>query len=306
MQTSIPGNDVEPVPAKRRAPGPFEDHLGRVHVWPALPLYAGIIIGLVVVFDPRLIPMPSEWGSIVATVIASIVLLVWWFRVVRPRGVPARDMLGPRLNARGWVLALGLALADLISKLALIVVIVALHGEPLGVLTPRSSPVALTTLGIMPLLATLFCDVILTPVVEEVLFRGTLFRKWRLRWGAGKAALASSVVFGLLHQDAIGATATGLLYVTVYTRSRTLWSCIAIHVLNNGIAKLGRIDGALEQMKSLAESLSTGPAAIALGLVGAVTTVCLALYIRSGWRTLDDPLPPTPLPAGVALAPSTP
>ncbi|MET0412676.1 MAG: hypothetical protein ABW217_15335, partial [Polyangiaceae bacterium] len=108
--TCVPSN-AEPVPAERRAPEPFEEHLRRVHVWPVLPLYAGIIIGLVFLFDPRVAPLPDRWDSIVSTVAASTAVLVWWFRTVRPPGVPVRDMLGPRLDARGWTIALVLVLA---------------------------------------------------------------------------------------------------------------------------------------------------------------------------------------------------
>ncbi|MET0413713.1 MAG: type II CAAX endopeptidase family protein [Polyangiaceae bacterium] len=262
-----------------------------MHVWPVLPIYAGIIIGLVFVFDPRVAPLPDGWDDIVSTAVAATAVLVWWFRSVRPRGVPVRDMLGARLDARGWALAVALVLSVVIVKYALIVAIMALYGEPPSLLEPRSPATSVALEGV-PLWVTLFCEVILIPITEEIVFRGTLFRKWRLRWGAGKAAIASSVAFGLLHQNVLTSSLSGLVYVTFYARTRTLWACIAIHVLNNGFAQLTRLDGAVERAKSIVVSLSSGPAAVGCALLGVVVTAWLALFIRSGWRTLDARLPP--------------
>ncbi|WP_395373681.1 lysostaphin resistance A-like protein [Marinicella sp. W31] len=80
--------------------------------------------------------------------------------------------------------------------------------------------------------------VIITPVFEEFVFRGLLLHRWRDKWNLKKAAMVSSVLFGLLHFDPIGATAFGLAMCYLYVKSGSLWLPIVCHMLNNLIAWL--------------------------------------------------------------------
>ena len=66
-----------------------------------------------------------------------------------------------------------------------------------------------------------------------MLFRGALFRKWRLRLGPGKAALLSSVLFGLGHAVPITSGSNALALAVLYTTTRTLWAPVVAHVMNN-------------------------------------------------------------------------
>ena len=80
--------------------------------------------------------------------------------------------------------------------------------------------------------------VIIAPVFEEFVFRGLLLHRWRKKWNLKKAAVVSSVLFGLLHFDPIGATAFGLAMCYLYVKSGSLWLPIICHMLNNLIAWL--------------------------------------------------------------------
>src|SRR5271165_1827650 len=75
-----------------------------------------------------------------------------------------------------------------------------------------------------------------TPIVEEMMFRGLLFAalaQWLPAW---LAALASSLVFALWHQEPyriLPLTIMGLGFAYIYYRSGTLWAPIAAHAFNN-------------------------------------------------------------------------
>ena len=87
-----------------------------------------------------------------------------------------------------------------------------------------------------------FCAVvILSPIAEEILFRGLLYT--RLKQGMPKLAalLISSAIFGFVHGEAIWAVAGfmgGLALAWVFESTGSLAACIIVHMVNNLAAQL--------------------------------------------------------------------
>lgn len=80
---------------------------------------------------------------------------------------------------------------------------------------------------------------LVAPVGEELLFRGVLYGALRRRWTFWPAALAASLVFGLIHViplQMITAMLLGLALCWARERSRTLTAPVVIHVINNVVA----------------------------------------------------------------------
>lgn len=90
--------------------------------------------------------------------------------------------------------------------------------------------------SLVELLQSTLSAVIVAPLVEEAIFRGVLFRKWRQSWGPVSAWIVSSFVFGILHQNVIGSSIFGLAMGLLYVYTRTLWAPIVCHVINNACA----------------------------------------------------------------------
>jgi membrane protease YdiL (CAAX protease family) len=79
--------------------------------------------------------------------------------------------------------------------------------------------------------------VVIAPVVEELVFRGIVLRRWAFKWGVWRGLLASSAVFGLLHgPSAPGLIAFGVVMGLVYIKTSNLWVPIGCHMLNNALA----------------------------------------------------------------------
>lgn len=83
----------------------------------------------------------------------------------------------------------------------------------------------------------LFDTVILTPVFEEILFRGLLFATLRARLGLGAAAVLSAAIFAVAHgYGAAGFAAvfwSGLLWAVAYEKTGSLLPSIAAHAVDN-------------------------------------------------------------------------
>jgi hypothetical protein len=83
---------------------------------------------------------------------------------------------------------------------------------------------------------------LLTPLVEEAVFRAGLQEALLLRWNAPRLAnLATALVFGLAHVVARGdpgafvVVLPALLLGAVYGRWRRLRWCVALHAAMNGV-----------------------------------------------------------------------
>jgi len=80
--------------------------------------------------------------------------------------------------------------------------------------------------------------VVLAPIIEEFAFRGVLLHRWSQRWGMTSAILISSLLFGVVHPDVIGAFAFGVAMSIIYLKTQTLIVPIICHAFTNIIAML--------------------------------------------------------------------
>ena len=85
----------------------------------------------------------------------------------------------------------------------------------------------------IPNLLSFLTLVVLAPVIEEFMFRGLLLHRWTQKWGLYKAVLFSSLLFGVMHPDVIGAFAFGIAMCVLYLKTQTLWVPILCHALTN-------------------------------------------------------------------------
>lgn len=80
---------------------------------------------------------------------------------------------------------------------------------------------------------------ILTPIWEEFFFRGILFRRFALRTKTTKAAIYSSMIFGILHiggNSVIHAFLVGILFCYIYASTQNIWVPVILHSIGNLIS----------------------------------------------------------------------
>lgn len=141
--------------------------------------------------------------------------------------------------------------------------------------------------------------VVIAPLFEEYICRGILFGSLRQRYGTTRAALLSALFFGVLHLQpvaVINAFVIGVVLAMVYAITRTLWSSILLHALNNLIAYLLIRAGLSDTQFS--EQLAGHPmlykciyAVAVVALVGSL--VALWRIARRARSTDNEPAQPT-------------
>lgn len=83
--------------------------------------------------------------------------------------------------------------------------------------------------------------VLIGPICEEIVFRGIILEGLLKNYSHQKAVVFSAVIFGLIHLipiQVINAFFMGIVLGWIYLKTRSLWVCIALHVINNGLSVL--------------------------------------------------------------------
>ena len=76
----------------------------------------------------------------------------------------------------------------------------------------------------------------LGPVVEEIVFRGLLYRAFERQWGWLASMALTSVLFGLIHPSRFVASTLGsVILVCVMRRTGSLRACIVVHMAYNAL-----------------------------------------------------------------------
>jgi uncharacterized protein len=139
-------------------------------------------------------------------------------------------------NALFWVIVLMIVIFGVNAFYSYLITVLHLNVQTNDQLLLQQSKVApLSTY------ATLFAAVIIAPFCEEVFFRGFVFPGLRHGMSLGWAIIISSLLFGIAHADPGSFPVLfviGLALAFLRWRTESIWPCIVLHMLNNGIAAL--------------------------------------------------------------------
>lgn len=70
---------------------------------------------------------------------------------------------------------------------------------------------------------------IVAPIVEELVFRGLLYPAWASQWGWLRSALATSLVFAVIHPNMFSQFFASLIYIGLLRRTGSLRASILAH-----------------------------------------------------------------------------
>lgn len=146
----------------------------------------------------------------------------------------AAPLEGAARSPRFWLVAAGALVACwLLGQLAAVFVLQTIGSD--GFAQHQGARAA------SPVWLLLLVSIFLGPLGEESLVRGIVYPTMRLRWGIVVSALASSLVFALLHGNLVQLVLTlplGVLLAIVYEATRLLWPVVAMHAAFNAAAVL--------------------------------------------------------------------
>jgi uncharacterized protein len=146
---------------------------------------------------------------------------------------------------------------------------------------------------------------IIAPVVEEVIFRGIMLERLGQKYGYTSAVFTSSLIFGVLHADIIGAFLFGVVLCVVYLHTKSLMMPVLIHAVNNATAtlliffedKIGY--EAWETVQPYIEHAWIG------FLVFILAAAWILVYLKQNWHVVKESEPFAPLKLEIAEEPGS-
>jgi membrane protease YdiL (CAAX protease family) len=215
-------------------------HPGRLAAWLTFVAAYSAVAYAAYFAGPR--EMPGEplyrYETAITGAVVFVFLLGLALAIAGAGGGPARRLLGLR-RPSSWKLAAGLGLVVLLATYALAGILGGVlgldPGAEQGLLPERWRPERAPQYAANFLLIVLF-----VPVVEEFLFRGVGYSLLR-PFGRWFAIIASAITFAAAHGlveafPLLAAFAVGLALLR--ERSGSVYPCIVLHGLFNGIAML--------------------------------------------------------------------
>lgn len=171
--------------------------------------------------------------------LVMIVFSIWYLRLLRARGNPVvcRAEI-PRMGLKLPIIVLGMGG---LSSVWFIAANLMMQSVPMIEESLQSFDETWSTIGTEPYLFVLLSVVIFGPIVEELMFRGVIFRYLERIKPGWFPVVASGVCFGLWHGEPVQvvyAAVMGIIMGAVYLVVRDLRVTIAIHILNNFLSTL--------------------------------------------------------------------
>jgi hypothetical protein len=140
-------------------------------------------------------------------------------------------------------------------------------------------------------LPTFLAVVIAAPLLEEWLLRAVALKGMLQHMDPWKAIAWSALMFGVIHFNpwqAIPAFLMGCLFGWIYYRTRSYWTCVALHAINNGLSFL--LAGLFPEMSSDASLRSLiGNTPYFIALACSVVILSVVIYY------LNKKLAPAPV-----------
>lgn len=186
-------------------------------------------------------------STVVSTAFYLFLLWMIYVLIVRPYHLTWRA-LGIRIANWQWLAAVPLVNALLIfSDVVFLRGLVALFGPSRTWPRQLNSATINATQQPIGLALVVASGLVLTPLVEEILFRGVLYQALRRTMPVGNAAVISALIFATMHGQLVlfvPFTIMGVILALIYERSGSLLPTILVHACNNGIILLFAIGAA--------------------------------------------------------------
>lgn len=143
-----------------------------------------------------------------------------------------------RTEPRKILAGAALGLVAYLLGVVVSIIYVSLSGDAQNV---QASYQAAAAGGWLPLALALVAGALLTPLGEELFFRGVVAHVLLAKFGAWVGVIASAAVFAVAHginPVLPVAFVVGVLTALIYRWSGSIWPGVALHTMNNGVALL--------------------------------------------------------------------
>lgn len=130
----------------------------------------------------------------------------------------------------------------------------------------------------------LFSTIVISPIYEELLFRGVFLNRLRLVVPLSFAIVISSILFGSLHGfgGIISAVVFGVCMCIIYLKTENILTCILAHFINNLLAEL------LYHIDSGNLIFTNDIFIVLFSILAIVSLYLIVVSIRQEWKHINN------------------
>lgn len=177
-------------------------------------------------------------GTSIGLVLAVVFMTVLYFVAIRPQALSIETLGLRRISWKDSNIIL--LWTVLLIVLSIIIVVVQTY---FGIGTSNIKTESLQNdLSLISILIAFGSAAIVSPIYEEIFYRGFLYRFFEQRFGVWIGMLVSAGIFTLAHLPTTNTLlvnfVSGLVFAWVYERTNSIYSSMVIHGTFNGLAVL--------------------------------------------------------------------
>lgn len=176
--------------------------------------------------------------ALMGITIAITLLLGIYFIALRPKKLPWSDVGLRKFALKDWK-SIFLYSIILLVGTVIIVLITSFLGNSIDNSKTDTFQQDVTT---FTFLITFISAAIISPIYEEIFYRGFIYRWLRTRVGLIWAILLSSTIFTAIHIPTYNAMPvnffSGIIFALTYEKTNSIWPVVIVHGSTNGIMVL--------------------------------------------------------------------
>ena len=177
-------------------------------------------------------------GTLTGFTIAITLVFSVYFIALRPKKLSWREVGITSISMKQWKMILCYSLLLMIGALLIVVLT-----SYIGISVENSKTQAIQqNITFFTVLIAFLSAAVISPIYEEIFYRGFLYRWLRTRLGLVGAILLSSFIFTIAHIPTYNVMPvnffSGIIFALAYERTNSIWPSIIIHGLTNGIMVL--------------------------------------------------------------------
>ncbi|AZV60384.1 CPBP family intramembrane glutamic endopeptidase [Peribacillus frigoritolerans] len=190
-------------------------------------------------------PIYSHWfdnvlyaGTLMGLTIAFTLILGVYFIALRPKKLSWSEVGIKKFAVKDWKIIVIFSVILMVGAV-IIVVLTSFIGNSWE--NSKTEAIQQNVAFVTVLIAFISAAVI-SPIYEEIFYRGFLYRWLRTRIGFIGAILLSSTIFTIIHIPTYNVMPvnffSGIIFALAYERTNSIWPSAIIHGLTNGIMVL--------------------------------------------------------------------
>ena len=192
-----------------------------------------VLFGMAAIFFPYSDDFAEAGLTVILYVVVPVIFFSYYFR---KHGVSVREVVF-RKGAGSWILSLvGLVVICIAFSLSVFwLQLFALMPISPGLVDFFLEPIPFPESTVY-IVITVISIGLIGPIAEEFIFRGMLLHRMMKKTSMWGGIIISSILFGILHADIIGATIFGIVTSLLYLKTGNLLIPILLHIFNNSLA----------------------------------------------------------------------